>query len=103
MHQNDLDRRIESYQQKVRDAYDIGPTYYKVVLRRVLHEIVRHRDARIYTEEEAQQVWRSVLPSVGAEEYGGISESFEKSGSYRIAFDAADELAEMLSAYRRDR
>lgn len=103
MQPNDLNRRIENYQKQVWAAYDISPTYYKVVLKSVLEEIVRDRDARIYTEEEAQKVWRSVLPGIGTEEYGGISESFEKSGSYRISFDAADELAEMLSAFRRDR
>lgn len=103
MHPSDLNRRIENYQQKVWAAYDIGATYYKVVLRSVLHEIVRDLNDHVYTEDEAQKVWRSVLPGVGTEEYGGISESFEKTGNYRIAFDSADELADMLSAFRRDR
>lgn len=103
MHPIDLNKRIENYHKKVLAAETIGGTHYKIVLRQVLYEIVYDLHSRVYTEEEAQRVWRSVLPSVGTESYDGISESFEKSGSYKVAFDAADELTEMLSAYRRDR
>ncbi|PXW42280.1 hypothetical protein DFO54_11360 [Erwinia sp. AG740] len=102
MHSRDLRKRIDDYQRQVREAYKIGPNYYGSVLKSILHQIVKDLNTGIYTNTEAQEVWRSVLPNVGAEEYGGISESFEKSGSYNISFDSADQLADMLSAYRRN-
>ncbi|PLA34338.1 hypothetical protein [Morganella morganii] len=102
MSPTDLDKRIEKYRKKLSDAAKLDHIHYKIILKQILYEIVLDLKFRIYTEEEAQKVWRSVLPGFGLEGYDEISESFDKSEIYKISFDAADELAEILSAYRRD-
>ena len=102
MHPIDLKKRIDSYQKQVLRAYDIGPINYRSTLKDILYQIVRDFREQIYTYSEAQEVWRSVLPGVGLEGYDDLSESIRKNDSYSISFDSADQLADMLSAYRRD-